>query len=407
MPGKHKARDVMWWREYRARRKEQGRPASTGGPNRKPPIPLFVAWDGEGITDPDGSHRYVMLANSNGDVLEAESIDTQEAFDFLIDHTPARSTAVAYGASYDATMILRALPRETIATLMADETQFGVTIGLGQRVYCVQYRQRKYLSIKRLRKRNPAARWTGAVHERLGRGYFVQNPVSKKWSPDYDGKVMLWDVLGFFQSSFVEALGKYNIDAPLDEIAAMKGKRSTFTDAEVGRMKSYCVAECVALVALYNELWLAFCRAGIRPRRHDGAGAAAGELLRMQGVKEHISPEPAHLAAPIATAYFGGRIELCKLGRSTGPVFAADLASAYPAAAASLPTLYGFWRRAKTVAGFSLSKVRWTLPLGESWYPLPYQHQWNDSLPADRGGMVLAPGGGAGARVRGALRRHG
>lgn len=388
MPGRPE-RDAAWWREYRKKRNAQTRPVSHGK-KRKPSVPTFLAWDGEGISDDDGGHRYVMLANSNGDVLEAPSIDTQSAFDFLIDHTPAHATAIVFGGSYDATMMLRSLPRETIARIMADETEYGCRVAIGNRIYNVQYRQRKFLRVQRFRMKmtDPGFDVGGdRIAVKYSLPFGTRDPVTKKWSPDYDGSILLWDVLGFFQTTFVDALSKYAIAAPIAEITKMKAKRSTFTDRETRRMRAYCIAECEALVALYTELWRAFTRAGIRPRRHDGAGAVAGELLRMQGVKEHIKPEPDHLAVPIATAYFGGRIELCKLGRAAGTVFAADLASAYPAAAQDLPTLFGEWKKAKSVRGFSISRVRWNLPANEPWYPLPYRRP---------NGTILFPASGEG-----------
>src|SRR6266571_706861 len=78
----------------------------------------FVAWDGEGLTEPDGSHTYFMLSNSLGDDLYArEGLATLEVFEVFMSHANDGRIHVGYGLGYDLNMILGDVPREILELL--------------------------------------------------------------------------------------------------------------------------------------------------------------------------------------------------------------------------------------------------------------------------------------------------
>lgn len=313
-------------------------------------------------------HRYVLMMNSRGAQLENENgIPSIDALDFLLDGASAHPKAshVVYGGSYDAVKILGDLPRGGkrgqpigLADILGNKTRFPVRVSLGNRLYSIDYRPRKYLAVARFRSASRK---------------FSYDPITRKHRPDYDAKIRLWDVIGFYQAAFVEALKEYQIEADLERIAGMKAKRSGFdwaTEREL--ITRYCGEECEALERLMERLWSYFVYAKIRPARLDGAGAVAAALMQKMGVKESIALEPQELRGPAARAFFGGRIELMGLGVPPA-LHGIDISSAYPAAATELPSMVGRWVRTTSLDGFTLAHVRYRFPMGLRWYPLPYR----------------------------------
>jgi hypothetical protein len=188
----------------------------------------------------------------------------------------------------------------------------------------------------------------------------------------------LWDVWGFFQSSFVVALKTWFTKAELAtlvpmlaEIEAMKKNRAQFADEDPARVREYCFAECRALVALMEKLGRCLAECDLHPQRWDGVGAIASTLLRKHGVKDAVAdlPRPVYDAARVA--YAGGRIEQVQLGVT--PMDAIDIRSAYPSAEAELPDLRAPWIPRYDPIGFSLARVRFDFPRNAPWYPLFYR----------------------------------
>jgi hypothetical protein len=401
-------REATFYAHYRRKRNADGKPLPDGA-SRRNATREFIAWDGEGITESEehhglfpsqwltavraradelraqgvphvrarkqavaeyepkrakpAAHRYIMLCNSRGATLEGDSITAEQAFPFLLDEASKYSNAVhvMFGGSYDAVMLLKDLPKKIIHAIYKNETNKAVHVQIGKRMYALWYRQRKYLKI---------ARFANAKRK------FTIDDLCRQWKPDYDARITLWDVFGFFQQTFVEALRAYDIEADIAHIDAMKKQRSVFTDAQRPQMRAYCIAECEALESLTGRLAEYLTQAKLRPPRFDGAGAVAAALLRREGVKDHIQPEPKELALPIARAYFGGRIELLRLGRAHGTLYGYDIASAYPSAATGLPSLVAAWEPCciDSLSGLALARVWWQFPEGLSWYPLPYRN---------------------------------
>lgn len=342
--------EIARHRDYRDSR--QGRPRTA--------IPWdareFIAWDGEGIKpelfrdgpwstkemnrqwteaflnkngelplDQDGvefslqpvePQPYVLLANSKGDrLVYREGIPTLIAFEFLL-HVKSqypRSVFVGFGLNYDFAQILKDLPLPRLRFLYeTNVTHWGK--------YRIEWRPRRWLRITH----KPSKR-----------------------------TVSVYDVFGFFQSSFLVACEKYlgKNDPDLSIIRKGKAARDVFTWQELDDfIIPYNETELRMLVKMMNIL---------REDLHAidlnlasdwyGPGAIANRLLHKQGIKKYMAKTPEEVSHAAQYAYAGGRFEQFKLGRHTGNIYEYDIRSAYPAAATLLPILSeGSWEYVET-----------------------------------------------------------
>ena len=327
-----------------------------------------VAWDGEGanITRPDGSIRqvYVLLANSKGQhILDPLGLSTTACLDFLCDNASEGDINVIFGGSYDANMMFADLPRSAVQRLWtAGQCTY--------RDFYIRYTWRKCLIVKR-----------------RGRGG-GKGPKGPKWS----GSVTLWDVLGFFQSTFVRTVESWLPEVDLTWLSTMKAGRGTFSLEGIDEIIRYCHYECDLLVQVCRALFDSFDTAGIRLTRFDGAGAVAAALLREHKVDRHQGTRSEAVASAAQYAYAGGRIEAPKIGNLVyGEVWQYDINSAYPSFIRDLPCLeHGEWVYQKGWAptmGPSVVHVEWDLPEGRPFYPFFYRL---------KGGSILYPRVGEG-----------
>lgn len=304
----------------------------------------FLAWDGEGITE-GGEHRYVLLTHS-GDVepvIDVDGIRTIRCLEMMASEGEKhpKHIHVAFGASYDVNMILGEC---TIAQV--EKIWSGAWVKVGK--FSIQYRPRKTFSIRR----------HGAKKSSL----------------------ILWDVFGFFQSSFVDAAEKYlGGSKDLDVIRERKKERSVFSRDQLSDIVSYCQLECTMLVALMDQLRQFLVQADLPISRWDGAGACAAALLRRQGITLHksVSPEDVQLAA--RHAYAGGRTELVRYGHAPSQeVHHYDINSAYPYAMQCCPSLAnGKWEHQRGMyrgdCPFQLVHIKWQFHAGAPLYPFPWR----------------------------------
>lgn len=279
----------------------------------------FTAWDGEGITDPSGVHRYVMLAvksttGDGDDIGNVHGLGTAETFDFVLDYAADHPGAinVIYGGGYDFNMFMRDMPRADIDAVYRNKfhTWQGFRIG---------WRPGKSFYLCRVDARGKS----------LGKG------------------VTIYDVVSFFQCPFVKACDAYLGDRFTDRemIVANKALRSTFTDADIPDVRRYNDAELDNLLRLMVELRSRLNRAGLRPKRWDGPGAVASALLLRENVKDAQAATPKKVAQAARYAYAGGRFEVLRFGHVESPVWEYDVNSAYPSALRDVPDLTaGRWR---------------------------------------------------------------
>jgi hypothetical protein len=314
----------------------------------------FVAWDGEGL---DGGaidefterDLYVLLANSRGATSYNErGLSSVECLELLLREAAKYPEAihVVYGANYDFQHIIHDIPHEKIEELSAPGHHL---IQWGS--YRLALIPGKRLTIQKWRGNNCIARLT------------------------------LWDVLGFFQCSFLAAISQWlGDDAPdVDLIRKGKQARGTFDASSREFLETYNTAELRALVLLMEKLQAALKAADLPLSQWHGAGAIAAAILRRAKVKDVLIPLPRAVEEAARYAFFGGRIELMQFGVHDGAVFHYDITSAYPHALRLLPNLaVGYWRHVKNVRLDSLSPwalifMRWELARSRAFGPCPFR----------------------------------
>lgn len=293
-----------------------------------------IAVDGEGVSDPDGVHRYTLLASSIGKYVEGSDLSTVQCFEYLLGLPKA--ITVGFSINYDVNMWLRDIPTDHLKELLQAEALYWKT-------YKIQYIPSKQTIIS----------------DQRGR------------------KVHIYDVFGFFQTSFVKALSEWQIGDPsiIAEIAAMKERRGTFSEKERRQIRDYCLAECDLLVELMQRLIAATERAEIPCHRWYGVGALASGMLQKYGVKEYTGTAPNYIKDEILSGYYGGRFEIARSG-DIGKVYAYDIKSAYPSVARDLPCLaHVRYANVRTYNSDHLAvwHVKWNVGKGAIWGPFPWR----------------------------------
>lgn len=288
----------------------------------------FLAVDGEACED-----DYVLLNRSGSHPLtdlRPGGLHTIACLEFLL-QVPKPSIQVCFGLGYDVNNWLRDLPRATLEQLWTTQI----------------------------------CHWRNYKLEWVPKCWFIVSDVKGRTSK-------VFEIFGFFQSSFVKALEAWEIGAP-EEIRRMKGERGSFRRSEIDAVTRYCQAECTYTVELMNSLREACAEAGMSPSSWHGAGAAAAAMLKAHGIAEHHRHDldlcSAHVAEDVVQgAYYGGRVELLHQGVHHN-VVAADLKSAYPAAMVDLPSLKGarlVKRKTFNPGRFGVWRVSWDLTSGGS-----------------------------------------
>lgn len=346
----------------------------------------FHAWDGEGVTTPANVHNYIMLMSSkDGALIDRSGISTYDNLTFLCDAKKRypQDIHVGYGLSYDANMMFKDIPYERLKLL-----QQGKRIGFNN--FSIEYRQRKCLTIARYLPNTK---------------HYIKNEKGE-WKSTHTERITLWDVVGFFQSSFVNALIDFfpSLDEQrnlhLEEIIEGKKDRGTFKKEQLNDfIIPYTQYEVDALVALMNR-FRDYCKeAGIVLNRYDGAGAIAAYLLEKHKVKQYFGVRvvetkkrynygeiPPQVMTASQHSYSGGRIEGCQYGhfeQLARWIFHYDLISAYPAIMPLLPELStGRWLFHKSNKihfnnPFTMYKVYWDFPAGQAFYPFSYRDVGN------------------------------
>lgn len=367
------ARDRM--RRSRAKARASGTYKPQSGSKSSPKTMFrdgeFIAIDGEGWdVGPEESfttdtrtytcrdHHYTLLAASSGEEIiapDGERLTTFQCLEFLCDVAQHNRPAilVCFAGGYDVNHILmHGLDKETLKSLQAGNRTW-LYQGYGKPHYHVEYRPRKSLTIHRYQ---PGAR-----------------------KPDV--KTTLWDVWGFFQGSFVSViekwLGKDHEDYQF--IRRMKAERDSFTQEQLPEIRIYNQAELRCLVAVMNKVRAAIAGLGLTITRWDGAGAIAGAINKLHGIKEHKSECPPDVFHAARIAYSGGHIEAYSVGHTLQPIYHYDINSAYPYIIASLPSLAGGqWMHGTSAVvpqGFTLVRVRFDFKQGNHFYPLFFRTQ--------------------------------
>lgn len=320
-----------------------------------------VAWDGEGANLEDGTHIYNLLSNSLGSMVSNQSgLTTKSCLEFLIRHNDPKAIHCIYGGSYDVNMMLVDLSIEQVNNLWTT----GTTYYGG---YCLYYTPRKKFTVQKLYRKS-----SGKI-----------------------GKVTitLWDVIGYFQCTFVKACRNWGVGDSelLDEIERMKFERSVFTPERMDEIVDYNKKECDLLVLLMEALFESLDEAGVKLMRYDGAGSIAAALLKTHKVKDHKGEINEEVYRWSQVAYSGGRIEPPKVGSEICNIERDDINSAYPSSSLLLPSYQGaYWVKEDDWDGndYSMVHIRYHFKEEAPFYPFWYrQHdgsilypQWGEGI---------------------------
>ena len=257
----------------------------------------FLAWDGEGYTDDNGKHHYMLFGNSAGEYVEVgdKPLDWSICFPLLLMHP--NEINIIYGGDYDIIKMIQTLPLGRRKRIMQGKwTVFDR--------YSIQWLRKKFLRIK---------------------------------DKDTNTTVTLYDVLPFFQTSFVKACREYLGESPeLDRMLEMKLRRDSFAlgDPEV---MPYWQSELDYLVKLMDTFRRLLAEVDIVPSRGwYGPGAIANRLMSKYDMRRYYGGIPAVITDLAERAYYGGRFEQFKIGRFE-QAYEYDIRSAYPTAIAMLP----------------------------------------------------------------------
>jgi DNA polymerase type B, organellar and viral len=359
----------------------------------------FVAVDGEGFSDGEefayvvGAHHnryvgrqhyYAYLAASDGSsrYVDHGRLGLGDCLEFLcgiVENNPL-SILVAFGGSYDVChMVAHDISRVEVARLLgtSDDGRKKVTFDAGRHTYVLEYRPRKCLTVQRWD--YGARRWS--EHPRTGKRVATPHLT-----------VRLWDVIGFFQESFVGVMQKWLPDDPdYTFIQRMKGERNSFERSEIEAIKVYNAAELRCLVKIMNRVRDAINDLGLKITRWDGAGSIAAAMMTKHKVKEHKNECGGTIFEAVRRAYSGGHIEACKIGYHPGRIHHYDINSAYPDQFRRLPSLQaGLWAGGgpgdgPVPEGYTLVNVDFAFPDDLPFYPLFYRCDDGSILYPSRG----------------------
>jgi hypothetical protein len=277
----------------------------------------FVGWDGEGYTafvvDSMGvatkQHRYMLFGSSTGHYESSINLRTVTCLDLILYVESQNPDAfhVGFSFEYDVNMILRDLEWRYLAILYD----------------------------------------TGVVK---WRGYRIKHIPHKLFSVSRGGvSATIYDVFGFFHTTYLAALLKHNIGTPSQLARIKKGKdsRSSFTYSQLTDVTRYWSVEISLLPILMQPLRKACYDAGFYITQWHGPGALASFAIKKYGILRYKPHKniPGAVRNASRFAYAGGRFQAWRCGYRSGDIYTADINSAYSYACSQLPSLAsGEWK---------------------------------------------------------------
>lgn len=336
----------------------------------------IVAWDGEGINlrGEGKPQSYVLFGSTLGHIENVEGLSTFECLDYVIEtgQLDPKALHVGFAFSYDTNMIIQTLAPVTL-----------------QRLY-----QKGWVRLKRPNGEQFTLTFAKGKFFRVTKYRADYNATTNKRAKS---TVCIYDIFSFFASSFIKAYENMVGEIP-DIIKSGKAGRGQFTVADFDEVRKYWSVEIQLLKVLAEELRERIYNAGLRISQWHGPGALATYAMRQHGIKQHMSETSPEIREAARYAYAGGRFELFRMGRITGPVYGIDINSAYPEAIAQLPSLVeGGWRYVKApkrIEKFGVYHVRMKVGSGFQTQQAPLFHRDKDgrvSFPWQTDGWYWSP----------------
>jgi DNA polymerase type B, organellar and viral len=327
-------------------------------PKPKPDI-TFRFWDGEGITLDDGTHKYTLLANSDGEYIYDENgLSTIECIKFLLQPRDKKPKDVWFSFGYDVNKILVNVPlRKENELDVSNLQQLWKHNEIYYKGFKIKYIPRKIFSISR-------------------------GPKERFYSSD---------CFSFFQTKFTNACSQWKIDVP-EIVIQGKADRSIFANYTQQQLIDYNVTELKLAKELITKLYYSLKEAALVPSQWHGPGALAQTFYKHHNINLHFPTEhpfTSDMIFPIRRAYFGGRIDVAAIGEID--CFNYDLISAYPHALTDVISLSNvYWHKNHfpfVDDRHALYHVRWNIPKENKWGPFPWRKP---------NGCVLFPSDGEG-----------
>lgn len=350
---------------------------------RKPPPDIdkkVIAWDMEGISL-SGLDRpqHAVLFGCSADVenpLHGERLRTREMLEYIISVAERYPHAlhVGFAFKYDANMIIYGLPTIKIVELWKK----GTTSFRFDREFLWTLRLipgKMFTITKRWGKKNSRAKTTATIY----------------------------DYSSFFGTTFIntaeQILGDDISDDDRDVIAHGKAARGLQTWTDMPEIRHYWEREILLIERVFHKFRTVMYQTGFALKEWYGPGALANYINATRKIRPHMAagqttsgamPREVHYASKVA--FSGGRFELFRAGRTRGPIYAADIGSAYPYALTKVPSLHpdhGEWvhvQNPRKIARFGVYRIRFRAP-GAS--PLEYRAMplfWRDHR-----GMISYP----------------
>lgn len=283
----------------------------------------FICVDGEGVTDKEGRHSYVLLGVGQNQIENPDGLTWKQIFEFLYDNFQSGGIAFCgYFLTYDFVQWLRNIPEHKARRLLKDQDKRKrKTPGDYSLFWPVDLNgwQFDILGMKRLKLR-PAG--------------------EKRW-------MYICDAGSFFQMSFLKAIDPENHAKPIctqEEYNSIKRGKEARSDASLDAdMRFYNRKENEICARLLGSLDQGFRQMGIHlsPKQWFGPGQAAQEWLN-----QHIEPSkvllanvPSWFVDAARDSYFGGWFEIMAHGIIPGITHEYDINSAYPYIISNLPCL--------------------------------------------------------------------
>lgn len=319
----------------------------------------FIAWDGEGPKDTGYSlFGWRDGKGNSGDVCYPGPLRTRDCLDLLVDVERRFPDAIhiLFGGNYDVSNILWELPR------------------------------RKFLQLAMGR----SAHWEG----------YILRHVPGKWFDVKHGKVTVrvYDIRSFFEGGLVQVLEEWEIgpfaesaetefakDGNFDPtsvsiptvsqmntltesqiVRVFKGLRSEFYFKDIASIRIYMNLELKYTILLMERVRYVLYQAGFTLQSWHGPGAIATKAMSRHHVFKAMAETPKQVHEAALYAMFGGRFEDRLGGHAQGPIWVADLNSAYPYFATMLPNLArGTWREGRNFepGKFAVYHIKYDEPL--------------------------------------------
>lgn len=288
-----------------------------------------IAWDMEGISH-DGAERpqSPVLFGCSAErerALCSPRLSTQEMFEYIIDvgRRNPQAIHVGYGFKYDANMLIYGLTERQIVRLWKSGS---VSVRFDDSfLWTISWIPGKMFTLSK-------------------------RPNGSRRNSRAKISVRIYDYSSFFAAKFLDAceqiLGRDLSSEDRAVIARGKEARGQLAWSDIDEIRHYWDREIALMQRVFEKFRDVMVQAGFSLKEWYGPGALANYINAARKIRPHLGavqttsnafPREVHEASK--RAFSGGRFELFQAGRVTGPIYAADIGSAYPYALTKVPSL--------------------------------------------------------------------